>query len=154
RAVFEVGGVEMVSAVVGEGEAGVDVAGLAGGDDRRGRTGGRGVRAPARDVSGDRGEEEIRPAWWRDGGTRAGKGKVNRRRRVGDRPRRKPGAAGDGDGLRSRVKNDRCAAHVAADELRRARRVVGDPKGATRAHRDAPGVDEQRVEYGREARNV
>ena len=69
-AVGEVGRVEEVArAVVGDGEPGVDVAGVAGRDDGRGRAGGRGVRVPARDVARDRGEEEVRPArrGWRTG---------------------------------------------------------------------------------------
>ena len=55
-------------------------------------------------------------------------------------------------GLRVRVEYDGSATHVAADELRRACPVVGDPEGTTGTGRDAPRVDQERVEHGREAR--
>src|SRR5205085_12122716 len=56
--------------------------------------------------------------------------------------------------LRVRVEYDGRSAHVAADELRRTRPVVGDPEGAGRGRRQPPRVDEQRVEDGREAGDV
>ena len=143
--VGEVGGVEPVAAGVGaDGEARVDVARIA--DDVLGR---RALRAvPGRDVAGDRVEDE-------EGGCRsaaARRGDLEVAGRVADRARGQ--AARYGNGLRAWVEYDGRAAHVAAHELRRARPVVDDPEGACAPHRDAPTVDEKRVEQGREAGDV
>src|SRR2546423_11510855 len=62
-AVGEVGRVDKVTrAVVAVGEPGVDVTGLTGSDDARGRASRRGVRVPTYDVARDGGKEEVRSA--------------------------------------------------------------------------------------------
>ncbi len=110
-------------------------------------SGGAECPLPRHDVAGDRVEDEARGR-----GAAAHGRDIKVGGRVGDRPRRQ--SAGDGHRRQAGETNERTSRHVAIEELRRTRAVVSDPEGAGGQHRDAPGVDEQRILNEREAGDV